>query len=63
MAEIIIKIKKGKTTFEVNGAEGVKCEELTRVLEKAIGKVEDVQRKPAYFVELDSLEAKIYEGE
>ena len=62
MAEIIVKIKKGKTTFEVNGAEGVKCEELTRVLERAIGKVEDVQRKPNYYVELDELTQKIYEG-
>ena len=62
MAEIVIKIKKGKTTFEVNGVSGVKCEELTKALEQAVGKVEDVQRKPAFFVELDDIQQKIYEG-
>ena len=61
MAEIIVRIKKGKTTFEVNGVEGQSCEALTAALEAAVGNKEDVQRKPEYFVELDELTQKIYE--
>ena len=61
MAEIIIKIKKGKVSFEVNGAQGQSCEALTAALEKAIGAKEDVQRKPEYYVELDELTQKLYE--
>ena len=62
MAEIIVKIKKGKTSFEVNGVEGASCEELTRTLQNAIGATEDTNRKPAYYVELDDITQKIYEG-
>ena len=62
MAEIIIKIKKGKTTFEVNGVEGAGCEELTRELQNAVGSTEDINRKPNYFIQLDDLTQKIYEG-
>ena len=61
MTEVIVKIKNGKTTFEVVGAEGKKCEELTAALERAIGQKESSQRKPEYYVELDELTQKLFE--
>lgn len=61
MAEIIVKIKKGKTSFEVNDVQGEGCEQLTAALEAAIGHKEDIQRKPEYYVELDEMHQKLYE--
>jgi hypothetical protein len=61
MAEIIVKIKKGKATFEVNGVQGQGCEQLTAALEEALGTKEDIQRKPEYYVELDEMHQKLYE--
>lgn len=61
MAEIIVKIKKGKASFEVNNAQGSSCEQLTAALERALGQTESVQRKPEYYVELDEMTQKIYQ--
>lgn len=39
MEQIIIKIKGGKMSIEVNGVKGVACTDLTKSLEKAVGSV------------------------
>lgn len=64
MKKIKVRIdKKGKTHIEVDGAEGQECETLTNALVRALGTVEDVQRKPEYYVELDEMHTKLYESE
>jgi len=55
MTEIKIVIKDGKAHIEVLGAVGTSCEEATRLLEAALGKVENKGYKPEYFVELDGV--------
>jgi hypothetical protein len=58
---IEIRIKKGQIHMDVEGVHDATCADITKVLEQALGVVEDVQRKPEYYVELDNLEQKIYE--
>ena len=54
--------KEGKTHIEVFGMEGQGCEDITRLLQEALGgQVEDVQQKPEYFVELEGIEQEMYE--
>ena len=48
--------KEGIVSEEVSGAEGMKCEEITLAFERALGTVEDCQRKPNYYVELEHIE-------
>ena len=57
MAKIKFKIsKEGTVSEEVTGAEGMKCEEITLAFERALGSVEDCQRKPNYYIELEYTE-------
>lgn len=60
-ATITIKIKDGKINLEVSGVDDASCADLTRELENQLGLVEDIQRKPEYFVELDGIENYQYE--
>ena len=41
----------GMLHLEVNGCEGSACETLTDVLLQRMGTVEDIQRKPEFFIE------------
>ena len=61
MAEINITIKDGKVNIDVEGLEGVSCTELTSLLERELGSVEEVTHKPAYYNELDGLEIHVSE--
>lgn len=62
-AEIEVRIKNGKVSIEVSGVDDASCADITRALEQDLGEVEDIQRKPEYYVELDHMEEHIYEGE
>jgi hypothetical protein len=47
---IVVTIKPdGSTTFEVEGAVGTSCEEITRELEESLGKVTSRDLKPEYY--------------
>ena len=59
MTEIKIVIKNGKAHIEVLGAVGASCEDATRILEAALGKVENKGYKPEYFVELDGVHQNV----
>jgi len=62
MAKITVTIKNGKAHFDVDGVEGQGCEALTQAFIDALGgDIEDVQRKPEYYVELDHMEQHLYE--
>ena len=43
----------GTLHLEVNGCEGSSCETLTDVLLQRMGTLEDVQRKPEYYIEAE----------
>jgi len=62
-AEIEVRIKKGKIAIEVSGVDDASCADITRALEQDLGEVEEVQRKPEYYVELDGIENYQFEGE
>ena len=56
MEKIIVQIKKdGTTTVEVNGVKGQACKDLTRGMEEALGKVENVQETQEIY-ESDSIQ-------
>ena len=55
--------KNGKVHIDVEGVEGASCEDITRSFEVALGTTEETQRKPEYYVELDTLEQFQHEGE
>jgi methyl coenzyme M reductase subunit D len=61
-ATIELRIKGGKVNIEVSDVEDATCEQITKALEE-LGEVEEVQRKPEYYVELEGMEQKIYEDE
>lgn len=58
---IEIRIKKGKINIDVDGVQDATCADITRCLENALGTVDEVTRKPEYYVELDNMEQHIYE--
>lgn len=60
-AEIEVRIKNGKISIEVMGVSDGTCADITRALESALGTVEEVQRKPEYYVELDGIKQEIHE--
>jgi hypothetical protein len=61
MALITFKIdKQNKVHIDVSGVEDASCEDITRAFEEALGVKTDIQRKPNYYVELDTL--KVYEN-
>lgn len=61
--EIHITIKKGKVHIDVEGGEGLACEEATRRLIEALGgQVEEVQQKPEYFLALEGTKLYNVEG-
>jgi hypothetical protein len=43
----------GTLHLEVNGCEGTVCETITEALLQRMGTVEDVQRKPEYYITQD----------
>jgi hypothetical protein len=48
--EVVVEIdENGDVSVEVNGVKGSTCEELTRSLEEALGKVTKSTRKQEYF--------------
>ena len=52
MQEITLIIgKDGKVNLDVSGVEGAACSELTKSIEKALGKVEKVKRKSEFYNE------------
>jgi len=53
--EVIID-KKGNASIDITGVEGMGCQSISDKLTAALGTVEDVQIKPEYYVELDTLE-------
>ncbi len=47
--EIVIDIdENGNIIFEVNNAKGKGCKELTEALEKALGEINSMNKKPEY---------------
>ena len=58
--EFVIK-KDGKVELDVQGACGEECKDLTAPFEDALGVVDSVDVKPAYYDELDNLEQKVGE--
>lgn len=63
MAEISIVIKDGKVNIEAHGVQGASCTELTSILEKELGVVEEDHLKPQYYNELDELSIELHEEE
>jgi hypothetical protein len=63
MATIEVRIKNGEAHIDVLGVTDASCAELTRHLESALGTVEECQRKPEYYVELDGIKQYVQEDE
>ncbi len=63
MATIEVRIKEGKTSIEVSGVEDASCVDLTRILQEALGTVENLQTKPEYFIEMEDMSISVHEGE
>jgi len=61
MAEIKIVIKDGKANIEVEGLEGVSCTELTSILQKELGCIEETNYKSEYYNETEELEIQVNE--
>ena len=53
--------KDGEVHIEVDGVEGILCEEMTKKFEEALGVKVDVQQKPDYYVCLDDIEQHVHE--
>lgn len=54
--------KDGNVHMDVEGVQDASCEQLTRAFEDALGgDIDEVQRKPEYYVELDHMEQHLYE--
>lgn len=52
----------GKVHIDVEGVHDATCEQLTKAFEDALGgEIEDVQRKPEFYVCLDGVEQHVYE--
>jgi hypothetical protein len=47
----IVIDEDGMLHLEVNGCEGSSCETLTDTLLQRMGTIEDVQKKPEYYIE------------
>ena len=63
-ARITFKVdKEGKVHIDVSGVDDASCADITAVFEQALGLVEDVQRKPAYYNELDGTQLYATEEE
>jgi len=60
-AEIEVRIKNGKISIEVSGVDDATCADITQALESNLGEVEDIQRKPEYYIEMEGTEQRIYE--
>lgn len=62
MAKIDVYINKdGTVTLEVENVEGKQCQNITKVLQEALGVTVESELKPEYFIELESIEQKLYE--
>jgi 5'(3')-deoxyribonucleotidase len=53
--------KDGKISIDVKGVEDASCVELTKVLQESLGEVEDIDRKPQFYQELDSIKQYVNE--
>ena len=64
-ATIKVTISKGEILAEVNGVQGLLCEQLSivRALREAAGGEVTVETKPEYFVELEGTEIQVHETE
>lgn len=56
--------RNGDVHMDVQGVEDASCAQLTAAFEEALGgEIADIQHKPEYYVELDGVENRQYEGE
>ena len=51
MAKVVVRIKEGKVEVEVEGVKGPSCVELTKELERSIGRLIRRTKKKDYFEE------------
>lgn len=55
--------KDGKVAIDVSGVDDATCAEITKAYEIALGTVENVSRKPEYYVELEPTKQYVYDDE
>lgn len=63
MSSIEVRISKGKVSLEVGNVTDASCADITRALENALGTVEEVSRKPEYFIELEPIKNELFESD
>lgn len=64
MGKLKFKIdKKGNVSIEVEGMQGKACTDVTAAFEEALGVTVETEQKPEYFVQLDGVEQKNYQGD